>query len=813
MDNLPERPFCKLGWRGTGFLVIFVLFSLAVIVSAVIAYSHEVHQRRQTEFVEKWSKILSLISVKASNTMDENLSIDNEFAFELYSLPSYLDELDIILMVDRANHPVFSAGGDFENNQLIIQSGLRALSGEKYISLPGDSKSDYAAFALPVFRDGEIISAIIMGVHEYDNIYIYGNFPAMLSSLKKSGIMVALWLIAVLLGAYFVKNRLENEENLWYTELRLASMGYSFDNAEQLAKASLDNMITALRLVDGSIYIKDVDTGEITLFGYFSTSRAASPQGNAIFDPADPRLLAMNSRKARFYSISKTGHIRVLERTDRSERNRRLALPLATGTDVFGLLDIGIGPDLKIDRNLISSCERFSERIAESMHGLLDHIENKKRIDEIRHTLDAVETIDVSRDLSDALNKIAKNIIEIKDVRFCRVFTIDEDGTNLVLSADSWIGEGIGTVDTGHAYRLDDMPIHKIAILSGQSQLLRPEEVTTNINSHHDIYHPGMEDCVILIVPLLLEDYQLGCLSVGIKGGEEFPYELQVRLENLAKYLTASINKAQTCQRLKRSFEKLSESQNRIIQNERLSAITNLSKGISEYFDSLTRSISRKLEKLKQASSRDDAAELAGEIKNELKAYSNVSDRFRMFVDIGENGELLQIELAQIINETAKQLSEDIRSYTAPGKEIMMVLKVDGSGQIFGNRENLKTMIRELVINSAEAMPDGGVITIETKVDMSLAVLEVIDQGKGMPDIVKSNLFEPFVTSKEGPGRGLGMSMVYGIVITHGGSIDVSSKDGEGCRITIKIPLVDPEQTALYNVKKGTARGIPLSAT
>jgi two-component system, cell cycle sensor histidine kinase and response regulator CckA len=113
----------------------------------------------------------------------------------------------------------------------------------------------------------------------------------------------------------------------------------------------------------------------------------------------------------------------------------------------------------------------------------------------------------------------------------------------------------------------------------------------------------------------------------------------------------------------------------------------------------------------------------------------------------------------------------------------------------------VERLLLNLAMNAREAMPDGGLLTIETeRVDVdvhagseiaSLARLRVSDTGRGMTKEVKAHIFEPFF-STERSGAGLGLNSVAFTVEQLGGTLSVESQTGAGTSVTVQLPLADP---------------------
>jgi signal transduction histidine kinase/CheY-like chemotaxis protein len=102
----------------------------------------------------------------------------------------------------------------------------------------------------------------------------------------------------------------------------------------------------------------------------------------------------------------------------------------------------------------------------------------------------------------------------------------------------------------------------------------------------------------------------------------------------------------------------------------------------------------------------------------------------------------------------------------------------------------INQVLMNLVINATDAMAEGGTIRVSTRATQRSVVLEVADNGLGIPSELVPRIFEPFFTTKaEGKGTGLGLAVVYGIVTAHGGTIQCLSTPGQGTGFLMKFPV------------------------
>lgn len=164
--------------------------------------------------------------------------------------------------------------------------------------------------------------------------------------------------------------------------------------------------------------------------------------------------------------------------------------------------------------------------------------------------------------------------------------------------------------------------------------------------------------------------------------------------------------------------------------------------------------------------------------------------------------EMVDLNLNDVVRDMIKMLSRVI------GEDIKLVKSLDPElSRVKGDVGQMEQVIANLVLNSRDAMPDGGEIIIETKnvlldetfvsghADVAVGpyvMLAISDTGCGMDAETQSHVFEPFFSTKErGKGTGLGLPTVYGIVKNGGGSIWVYSEPGKGTTVKIFLPQAE----------------------
>jgi len=113
-----------------------------------------------------------------------------------------------------------------------------------------------------------------------------------------------------------------------------------------------------------------------------------------------------------------------------------------------------------------------------------------------------------------------------------------------------------------------------------------------------------------------------------------------------------------------------------------------------------------------------------------------------------------------------------------------------GLPPVRADANQLELAVLNLALNARDAMPGGGMLEVRTAAQNGSVEIEVTDTGTGIPAEHLHRIFDPFFTTKaSGRGTGLGLSVTYGIVREHSGSIEVESLPGKGTQFSLELPL------------------------
>lgn len=247
-------------------------------------------------------------------------------------------------------------------------------------------------------------------------------------------------------------------------------------------------------------------------------------------------------------------------------------------------------------------------------------------------------------------------------------------------------------------------------------------------------------------------------------------------------------------------------------QAQKMESLGTLAGGIAHDFNNLLAIINGYAEFCQQG--RQDPAVLQKGLREIHRAAQRASGLVRQILTFSRKTDVRfsPVDLNQLSRDLVALLAE-----TFPRTVTFQLDLQDKLPPLLADQNQLQQIVLNLCVNARDAMPSGGSITLSTRVHAGAglrhlggdpaqpyACLSVTDTGTGMTPEVRQRIFEPFFTTKQGnQGTGLGLAVVYGIVVAHHGFIDVESTPGAGSTFRVYLPLA--ERAAVVPVATGSS--------
>ena len=265
---------------------------------------------------------------------------------------------------------------------------------------------------------------------------------------------------------------------------------------------------------------------------------------------------------------------------------------------------------------------------------------------------------------------------------------------------------------------------------------------------------------------------------------------MEIQDQNARLELTVS---ARTFE-LEQALRELKETQRQMVQQERLRAFGEMAGGLVHDFNNMLMAVIGYSDLLikdpKLIEDKSTALEYLKVIHGAGRDASEVIGRLRDFYRPREETDLFeQVDLNKLLEGvvalTKPKWKEQAQS---DGRAVSVNLDFEKLPKVAANSAELREAVTNLVFNAVDAMPSGGVITLRTRRADENILLEISDTGTGMSEEVRTRCLEPFFSTKGDNGSGLGLSMVFGTIKRHEGTLDIESAQGGGTTFRIQLP-------------------------
>ena len=310
----------------------------------------------------------------------------------------------------------------------------------------------------------------------------------------------------------------------------------------------------------------------------------------------------------------------------------------------------------------------------------------------------------------------------------------------------------------------------------------------------------------LVVAPLLVESQVFGVLVAARREPDSFSSTDCEFLRQLSEHVALAAHQAQLYGELQRAYDDLRQSQQAILQQERLRALGEMASGIAHDINNAISPAALYTESLleREPGLSERARSCLTTIQIAIEDVAETVSRMREFYRPRETEMVLSRVACNRVLEQVINLTRARWSDLPQQRGVVIQLRTELTEelpQIMGAEVELRDALTNLIFNAVDAMPDGGTLTLRTRLltsgsrgadDVTRYVqLEVADTGIGMDEETRRRCVEPFYTTKGERGTGLGLAMVYGMVQRHSAELDIDSAVGRGTTVRLSFAAAD----------------------
>jgi signal transduction histidine kinase/CheY-like chemotaxis protein len=302
--------------------------------------------------------------------------------------------------------------------------------------------------------------------------------------------------------------------------------------------------------------------------------------------------------------------------------------------------------------------------------------------------------------------------------------------------------------------------------------------------------------------PLKIEDRVFAVLIVARRMAQGFSSGKYKFLRQLSEHVGLAAHQAQLYEALKQAYDDLQQTQQAVMQQERLRALGQMASGIGHDINNALSPIALHTEALLESEPNlsPRVRDSLQTIQRAMEGIAQTVARMREFYRprAAESAHLpvqLNTVALQVIDLTHARWDGMPRE-----RGHVITVRTDLAADlpsVPGVESEIREAMVNLVLNAVDAMPSGGTLTLRTKMlpaphqgaNAGYIEVSVADTGVGMNDEVRRRCMEPFFTTKGERGSGLGLASVYGVVRRHGAEIDIRSVQGRGTTVSLIFPV------------------------
>jgi signal transduction histidine kinase len=221
-----------------------------------------------------------------------------------------------------------------------------------------------------------------------------------------------------------------------------------------------------------------------------------------------------------------------------------------------------------------------------------------------------------------------------------------------------------------------------------------------------------------------------------------------------------------------------------MINSERLSAVGRMASTIIHDIKNPMGTLRVYAQVMKKKSGNEEAGKLADEMIHQVDRFVNMAQEILDFSRGVSATNIQETEFGEVMEGVLLFIEKDLTK-----RNIKLERHLGFQGKVKVDTDKIVRVFYNIASNAADAMPNGGSLTVTTEESGGMVKVDFKDTGTGMPEEVKRRIFEPFVTYGKKHGTGLGMSIVKKVMDDHKGKIEIETELGKGTTMRLLFPL------------------------
>jgi signal transduction histidine kinase/ActR/RegA family two-component response regulator len=312
----------------------------------------------------------------------------------------------------------------------------------------------------------------------------------------------------------------------------------------------------------------------------------------------------------------------------------------------------------------------------------------------------------------------------------------------------------------------------------------------------------------VVAAPLLVESKVFGLLIAARHQSLGFSSSDCEFLRQLSEHVALAAHQSQIYTALQQAYDDLRQTQQIVMQQERLRALGQMASGIAHDINNAISPVALYTELLleKEPNLSVRTREYLKTTQTAIEDVAHTVSRMREFYRQREPQLILlpvdASHLAQQVLDLTRARWSDMPQKRGIVIQMNSELAPD-LPPIAGVESEIREALINLVFNAVDAMPEGGTLTVRTKTSAAgqgHIDVEVADSGIGMDEETRRRCLEPFFTTKGERGTGLGLAMVYGVTQRHNAEVEIDSARGKGTTIRMRFPVVTADNSGASEI-------------